>query len=72
MVYFLEADMKKTGIFSSVKAKLILTMVVLAALPLIAATGINYYRTTANAKAEAMDSLSHRNYRYHRNIGIRF
>lgn len=36
----------KKGISSSVKAKLIITMVVLAALPLIAATTINYYRTT--------------------------
>ncbi len=48
----------KKGISSSVKAKLIITMVVLAALPLIAATTINYYRTTASAKAEAKVTLA--------------
>ena len=46
------------GIKSSVKAKLIITMVVLAALPLIAATTINYFRTTASAKKEAKESLA--------------
>lgn len=50
--------MSKKGFLSSVKAKLIFTMVVLAALPLLAATGINYYRTTASAKAEAKDTLA--------------
>ncbi len=47
----------KKGISSSVKAKLIITMVVLAALPLIAATSINYYRTTKNAKSVAKETL---------------
>lgn len=37
--------MQKKSIFSSVKAKLIFTMVFLAAIPLIAATTINYVRT---------------------------
>ncbi|WP_036948583.1 methyl-accepting chemotaxis protein [Pseudobutyrivibrio ruminis] len=48
----------KKGISSSVKAKLIITMVVLAALPLIAATTINYVRTTSSAKAEAKNTLA--------------
>ncbi len=50
--------MQRKGVFSSVKAKLILTMVVLAALPLIAATAINYYRTTTTSKAEAKITLA--------------
>ncbi|SEA63780.1 methyl-accepting chemotaxis protein [Pseudobutyrivibrio sp. ACV-2] len=50
--------MRRKGVFSSVKAKLILTMVVLAALPLIAATAINYYRTTTTSKAEAKITLA--------------
>ncbi|QFJ53708.1 methyl-accepting chemotaxis protein [Pseudobutyrivibrio xylanivorans] len=50
--------MKKKSIFSSVKAKLIFTMVFLAAIPLIAATTINYVRTTSSAKAEAQITLN--------------
>lgn len=50
--------MQKKGIFSSVKAKLIMTMVVLAAMPLLAATAINYVRTTYSSKVEAKESLA--------------
>lgn len=50
--------MQKRSFLSSVKAKLILTMVVLAAIPLIAATAINYVRTTTTAKSEAEITLN--------------
>ena len=50
--------MQKKGILSSVKAKLILTMVVLAALPLLTATTINYVRTTTKAKADSKITLA--------------
>ena len=40
----------KTKFFSSVKTKLILAMVAIAAIPLIVATSISYYTSTTNAK----------------------
>ncbi|MDC7280068.1 methyl-accepting chemotaxis protein [Butyrivibrio fibrisolvens] len=50
--------MQNKGILSSVKTKLIITMVVLAAVPLLTATTINYVRTTTKAKAEAKITLA--------------
>ena len=50
--------MQKKSILSSVKTKLIITMVVLAALPLLTATTINYVRTTTKAKEDAKITLA--------------
>ena len=48
---------KKTG-FASVKSMLIISMVVIAAIPLIVAISINYIRATTSAKAEAKITLA--------------
>ena len=50
--------MKKSSILSSVKTKLIITMVAIAAIPLILATTNSYIRTTKAAKEDSEITLS--------------
>ncbi len=50
--------MQKKSPLASVKVKLIITMLVLVAIPLIVATTINYVKTTSKAKADAEVTLN--------------
>ena len=49
---------KNLSVFASVKTRLIISMIAIAAIPLIVATCINYYSATAKAKEAAKDTLS--------------